>query len=174
VGVRTFRIVPGSSSIETEIRSSIHPIHGRSTEPTGEIEADFDADGRPNLDSPYKAWLEVPVESIKSGNRLNDMEMQRRADVRSYPNIRCDLLKVWATDRPGRYRASIDVTAHGRSRPIEEEFTLSFEGSRLVVEGRHTFDMRDFGVNPPRILTLKVEPEVNVEAHLVAEEEGGT
>jgi hypothetical protein len=34
--------------------------------------------------------------------------------------------------------------------------------------------MRDFGVNPPRILTLKVEPEVNVEAHLVAEEEGGT
>jgi hypothetical protein len=31
--------------------------------------------------------------------------------------------------------------------------------------------MRDFGVNPPRILTLKVDPAVRVRVRLVADEE---
>lgn len=166
-----FRVVPGSSSIDTEVRSSLHPIHGAATRLSGEIEADFDGDGRPLLDRPYRGWVEVPVDAIRSGNRITEMEMQRRADARRYPTIRFEVGRAWRVDGTDRYRAALTVTAHGRTQSIEEDFSLRREGRRLVLEGRHTFDMRDFGVNPPRILTLKVEPEVKVRVRLVADEE---
>jgi hypothetical protein len=63
------------------------------------------------------------------------------------------------------------VTAHGRTQSFEEDFQLRLDGPRLVMEGEHTFDMRDFNVKPPRFLTLKVEPEVTVRARIVADRE---
>jgi polyisoprenoid-binding protein YceI len=165
-------VVPGSSSIETEVQSSVHPIHGKATELTGVIEGDFDAGGRPKLDSPHGAWVEIPVEAIRSGNRLNDIEVRRRADAGRYPNIRFEVDKAWVVDGTDRYRAAVRVTARGQTRSIEEDFVLERDGRRLVLEGEHTFDMRDFGMNPPRIFTLKVEPEVKVSVRLVADEDG--
>jgi hypothetical protein len=50
--VTRFRVVAGSSSIETEVRSSVHPIHGRATELTGVVDVELDGDGRPLLDQP--------------------------------------------------------------------------------------------------------------------------
>lgn len=165
-------MVSGPSSVDTEVRSSLHPIHGRATELSGVIEGDFDGDGRPDLDQPHRAWVEVPVVAIRSGNRLNELEMQRRAEVGKFPNIRFDLERAWQEDGAGdRYRAALSVTAHGRTKSFQEDFRLRLEGRRLVLEGQHTFDMRDFGVNPPRILTLKVDPEVKVSVRLVADEE---
>lgn len=166
-----FRVVPGSSSIDTEVRSSLHPVHGRATELSGEIEAEFDADGRPLLERPHRGWVEVAVEDIRSGNRLTEIEMQRRAEVRSFPTIRFEISRAWQVDGDDRYRAAMTVTAHGRSQPVEEDFSLRRSGRRLILEGRHTFDMRDFGVNPPRILALRVEPQVRVSVRLVADEE---
>jgi polyisoprenoid-binding protein YceI len=167
-------VLSGSSSVETEIRSSMHPIHGRASEVSGQVSGEFDADGRPLLDQPHSGWVEIPVQAIRSGSRLNDMEMQRRADARRYPTIRFEVARAWPVDGTGdRYRATIDVTARGQTRRIEEDFVLRRSGSRLELEGEHTFDMRDFGVNPPRILTLKVEPEVRVRVRLVADEQPG-
>ncbi len=166
-----FRVVPGSSSIDTDVRSSVHPIHGSATEVSGEIEGEFDGDGRPLLDRPHHGWVEVPVRAIRSGNRLTEMEMQRRADVRRYPTIRFEVARAWSLDGGDRYRAALSVTARGRTRSFEEDFRMRRDGRRLVLEGQHTFDMRDFGVDPPRILTLRVEPEVRVRVRLVADEE---
>jgi polyisoprenoid-binding protein YceI len=169
--VTRFRVVPGSSSVETDVRSSLHPIHGAATEVSGAIEAEFDGDGRPLLDRPHRAWVEVPVAAIRTGNRLVEIEMQRRADVRRHPAIRFEASRVWPLDGPDRYRAAVGVTAHGRTQSFDEDFSMRREGRRLVLEGKHTFDMRDFGVDPPRILTLKVDPQVRVSVRLVAEEE---
>jgi polyisoprenoid-binding protein YceI len=170
-GVRRFKIVPGSSSVDTEVRSSVHPIQGKATELRGVVEGEFDGDGRPDLDRPYQGWVEIPVAAIKSGNRITDIEMQRRAEARTYPDIRFEVGQAWTLNGSDRYRARLTVTAHGRTQSIEEDFRLRLEGRRLVLEGQHTFDMRDFGVNPPRILTLKVDPAVRVRVRLVADEE---
>jgi YceI-like domain len=169
--VTRFRVVPGSSSVDTEVRSSVHPIHGQATDLRGVIEVELDGDGGPMLDRPYRGWVEVPVEAIRSGNRITEIEMQRRADARRYPTIRFEVGRAWPLDGADRYRAALTVTAHGRTQTIEEDFSLRRDGRRLVLEGRHTFDMRDFGVNPPRILTLKVDPQVKVSVRLVADEE---
>ena len=39
---------------------------------------------------------------------------------------------------------------------------------KLVVEGRHAFDMRDFGIAPPKFFWLWIEPEVKVGVRIVA------
>ena len=153
------------------MRSSVHPIHGTATELTGVIEGEFDGGGTPLLDRPHQGWVEIPVQAIRSGNRLTELEMQRRADVGRFPTIRFEVSRAWQVDGTDRYRAALHVTAHGRTQSFEEDFRLRRDGRRLVLEGQHTFDMRDFGVNPPRILTLKVEPQVKVSVRLVADEE---
>jgi len=169
--VTRYRVVPGSSSIDTEVRSSVHPIHGRATDVSGVVEAAFDGDGKPLLDQRHGGWVEIPVEAIRSGNRLTDLEMQRRAEVSRYPTIRFEVTRAWPVNGTDRYRAAVSVTAHGRTQAFEEDFRLQRNGGRVVLDGQHTFDMRDFGVNPPRILTLRVEPQVKVSVRLVAEEE---
>ena len=45
------------------------------------------------------------------------------------------------------------------------------DGRSIELEGEASFDIRDFGMEPPRILMLKVEPEVRVTAHVVATKE---
>ena len=42
----------------------------------------------------------------------------------------------------------------------------------LRLTGESIFDIRDFGMDPPRILMLKVEPEVGVRVEILAEREG--
>jgi len=169
VARRTFVITQGESSLQTEVRSSVHPIHARSTEVAGRIEGAFTDDGAPDLEQPHQGHVEVPVRSILSGNRLNDAEMLRRAEVQRYPVLAFDVTGV-AADGDGRYRGSVTVNAHGRTRTQEVPFQLALEGDRLDLRAEHTFDMRDFGLQPPRIFTLKVEPEVRVSVHLVARE----
>jgi len=166
--------VAGSSSIETEVRSSVHPIHGRTTELTGVVDGEFDGDGRPLLDQPHGGWVEIQVEAIRSGNRITELEMQRRADVGRYPTIRFEVRRAWPVNGTDRYRAAVSVSAHGRTQTFEEDFRLRRDNGRLVLDGQHTFDMRDFGVNPPRILALRVHPQVRVSVRLVAEEEPGS
>jgi hypothetical protein len=43
---------------------------------------------------------------------------------------------------------------------------------RIRLTGRSSFDVRDFGMEPPRILMLKVEPQVEVKVEIVAERVG--
>ena len=73
--------------------------------------------------------------------------------------------------RDARTRAGVLFEAHGRASPYEGDFSLRVDGRRLTVEGEHTFDMRDFGVDPPRFLGLKMDPEVNVKVRLEAVED---
>jgi hypothetical protein len=170
--VTRFRLVPAGSTIFTEMRSSMHPINAETRALVGTIEGELGDDGVPRFELDHGARLQLAVETMKSGHRLQDMEMQRRLDVRRYPQIEVVIDRAWQANRPGRYRASVKVIAHGQTRSFEEDFSMSVEGRRLVIEGEHTFDMRDFDVNPPNFLALKVHPEVRVRARIVADQDG--
>ena len=56
-----------------------------------------------------------------------------------------------------------DITFRGVSRNYASEVRFTAVDDRtLRIESESTFDVRDFGLEPPKILTLKVEPEVRV------------
>ncbi len=167
-----YRIVPERSTIAIEARSSLHPIHGEATGLTGVIEAEI-ADGQLDLNAPPTLRLEVPVAKLTSGNALYDSEMQRRIDARRYPTIVAEAKDVRETGTAGLYGVSGDVTSHGVSRPVNGELRITASDERsLVVEGEQTFDIRDFNITPPRIVMLRVNPDVKVTLRLVAEREG--
>ena len=165
--------MPGRSSLETETKSNVHPIYASATRLDGFIEGEIGQDGKPDFESPCKARLEVPLSAMGTGNRLQDMEMQRRMEARQHPVIRVDLIRAWSLNADGRCRAAFEVTARGRSRSYEEDFSLNTSAGRIIVEGQHAFDMRDFGVDPPRFFSMKVEPEVKVRLRIEAEEVQG-
>jgi polyisoprenoid-binding protein YceI len=167
----TYRIVPDLSLVWIEAQSSLHPIHGEGKGLSGSIEAEV-VDGRLNLNGTPQIRLELPIEALKSGKAMEDNEMMRRVDARRYPTIRAEVKDVKESS-PGRYLMLGDLTFHGVTRTVEGEVLLSQPDGNgtLVFDGEQTFDIRDFGVQPPKILMFKVHPDVKVRVRVVAQQE---
>ena len=163
-----FRIVPERSKVFIEAASSVHPIHGEAAGLEGSINADFDGDGL-DLSSQPEMSIELPVERLKSGNRLEDAEMMRRIDARRYPTIRGVVRDIKPQGDDGRYVLTGDLSFHGVTQTIDGEVTISRpDDNTLVIEGAREFDIRDFNVSPPKILMIKVHPEVKVRIRVEA------
>lgn len=147
----------------------MHPIHGEAEGLEGSIEADM-AEGRLNVTGEPRIQIELPVEKLRSGKKLEDVEMMRRIDARRYPRITGETTEL--KENNGRYHIRGDLTFHGVTRQVEGEVTISTPDERsLVIEGEQIFDIRDFGVEPPKILMLKVHPDVRVRVKVVARQE---
>jgi polyisoprenoid-binding protein YceI len=163
-----FRIIPERSRVWIEATSSVHPIHGESEGLSGSITVDVDGDGL-DLSSSPAISVELPVERLKSGNRLEDAEMMRRIDARRYPTIRGVVRDMKSQGVDGQYVVTGDLTFHGVTQSVEGEVKVSRpDDNTLVIEGEHTFDIRDFKVEPPKILMLRVHPEVKVRIRVEA------
>jgi polyisoprenoid-binding protein YceI len=171
--VARYRIVPDRSKVFISARSSLHPIDTRTDGLEGFLDLEVQGSGRVNLTVPPSGHVSFPVERMSSGNPLEDRELRRRIDARRFPTIDGELTGMTDTGRDGRYRVRGEVTFKGATRAYEEEMALTQDGTdRLRLTGESSFDIRDFGMDPPRILMLKVEPEVGVRVEIVAEREG--
>ena len=149
----------------------MHPIRTEATGLEGWLDLDI-GDGVIDVDQPLRGHLEFPVENLKSGNALEDRELRRRIDARRYPMIVGDLNSMKQTDERSRYIVGGDLTFRDTSRSYEDEMTIELPNDRtLSMSGESVFDIRDFGIDPPRILMLKVQPEVTVRVEFVAEKE---
>jgi hypothetical protein len=167
-----YRIVSDRSQVLIDAKSSLHPIHTRSDGLDGFLEMEVYGSGRVNLQSQPLAKLSFPVDKLKSGNPLEDRELKRRIDSRRYPTIDGDLSELRETGKDGHYLARGDLTFRGVTKTYEEEITITQVDDRtLKLEGEHTFDIRDFNMEPPKILMLKVEPRVAVRVEIIAEKE---
>jgi len=168
--VTAFRVIPERSSLIIQARSNVGAINWEATGIEGVIEAGFD-NGDLDLASRPNARLEVSVDRLHSGNKLYDAELLQRIDGRRYPST-CVELRELAPVTGGRYRASGDLTFHGITREVTGTVAVENDGGeRLVVEGEQVFDIRDFDVPSPKILMLKILPDVRVLLLLLAERE---
>jgi polyisoprenoid-binding protein YceI len=168
--VTRYRIIPTRSRVWIDARSNVHPIHTEAVGLEGWLELDF-SDGTVNVDQSPRGHLEFPIDNLESGNALEDREMRRRTDARRYPTITGDLKSMKQTDDASRYMVRGDLTFRGTAQTYEDEMTLNVDDGTVSLTGESTFDIRDFGMEPPRILMLKVQPEVTVRVEIVAEKE---
>jgi polyisoprenoid-binding protein YceI len=167
-----YQISPTRSKVVIDATSNVHPIHSETDGLEGWIDLEVQGGGRVNLTIPPKAQLSLPVQQLKSGNPLQDRELKRRIDARRYPTIDGQLTEMKETAGDGRYLVSGDVTFLGTTRHYEDEMNVAqIDDSTIELEGSSTFDIRDFGMQPPRILMLKVAPDVTVTVNIVAEKE---
>jgi polyisoprenoid-binding protein YceI len=124
-----------------------------------------------DLGAQVRAILELPISALSSGNPLYDREMRRRVDARRYPRIEAVLTRMEPAGADGIYQAEGEVTFRGITRQVSDEVRLSCPApGTIVFEGQHVFNLPDFGMEPPRILMLRVYPDVKVRVRIVARE----
>ena len=148
-------------------RSSLHPIHAETRGLSGWIRSDVGSgSGEVRVEA---GQLEIPLASLSSQNALYDSELRRRIDIRRHPTANAELSDWQPTERPGSYRVRGDVTFRGVTVDVEDEITVSVQDDETVLlDGSRVFDIRDFGMEPPRLLALRVHPEVTIRIALVA------
>jgi polyisoprenoid-binding protein YceI len=165
----TFRIVPQRSKVVIDARSNVHPIHSGADGLEGDVVLEFDGAGAVDTSASHSGRLRLPVDRLRSGNRLEERELQRRLDARRFPTIEGELETLEAVGEDGTYRVRGSVSFRGVERSCEDEMTIHLLDSKTVqLKGKSRFDIRQFGMEPPRILVLRVEPEVEVAVDIVA------
>jgi polyisoprenoid-binding protein YceI len=166
-----FEVDPQASAVAVAANSTVHAVHITAHGVTGVLEGELTQSGEVNLAQAHHAWLSLPVEALRSGNVVQDMEMDRRMDAAHHPTIDCEIDRLSRTG-PGRYLAAGRLAVHGQTRAVEAEVSLSATAAgHVVIEVEHTFDMRDFGISPPRLLVLKMDPVVAVRVRIEADRE---
>jgi polyisoprenoid-binding protein YceI len=167
--VSSYRIVPEESTVHIAARSNVHPINTRTAGLEGAVDLEFDDDGNVDLGAMPAGRLSFPVELLRSGNPFEDRELRKRIDARQFPTIAGVMTAVSTTSRPGRYLVTGDLTFRGVTRTHVGEMDIAVvDDDTIRLVGESAFDVRDFGMQPPRILVLRVEPDVTVRVELLA------
>lgn len=154
-----YELVPAESRLAISARSTTHPIQVEAGSVHGEFRA---ADGdAPGFGSP--ARLVVDVAGLQSGNLLIDRETRRRLDLRRHPSISAEVTSAHPTGESGCFRCEGTVTVMGVTRPASGEISVEVGADGAIrLHGQQTFDVREWGLQPPRLLVLRVQPEVEV------------
>jgi polyisoprenoid-binding protein YceI len=167
--VARYTIVPERSQVWIDARSNVHPIHSATSGLEGHVELELGAEGTIDPSSVPSGRLSLAVDRLKSGNRLEDRELQKRIDSQKFPRIEGVLGQMVQDGSDGSYRVRGDVIFRGVTRPHEDLMTIRQLDARTIsLTGSSRFDIRDFGMQPPKVLMLKVEPEVDVKVEIVA------
>ncbi len=164
-----YSIVPDRSQVWIDARSNLHPIHSSTSGLEGYVELDLAPSGTVDLAGTAAGRLSLPVNRLKSGNRMEDRELQKRIDARKFPRIEGQLEQIAPDGSDASYRVSGEVTFRGVSRRHEDRMDIRPLDDRTIrMSGESSFDIRDFGMQPPKVLLLKVEPEVQVRVEIYA------
>jgi len=147
-------------------RSSLHPINTETRGITGWFEAANRDDGTLDLDHPINGELELTVDRLTSGNALYDRELRRRIDARRYPTIGGKVTGITLAGSHPRYSVKGDVSFHGKIRTFEHEMDIEVGDGQVSLTGAYVFDIREFGMEPPSMLMIRVYPEISVRVEL--------
>jgi polyisoprenoid-binding protein YceI len=156
--------------VRIDAGSNVHSIRARADGLQGYVDLESYGSGHVDLNAEPAGRISFAVSRLTSGNRLEDRELQKRVDSRRYPTIDGLLTGMASSGGDGGYRVSGDLTFRGVTRHCEGDMTVEFVTEETVtLAGASTFDIRDFGMQPPKILMFKVEPTVHVRVEILAE-----
>jgi len=150
----------------------VHPIHSGTDGVEGYVDLELASDGHLDMTTHPTGELTLLVEKLSSGNRLEDRELHRRIDSRRYPSILGVLKQVEPSGGEEMYKVNGDITFRGVTRQYVDVMSISrLDAYTVQLEGKSRFDIREFGMEPPRLLMARVEPEVDVRIQIVAVKE---
>ena len=93
--------------------------------------------------------------------------MRKLVDAARFPKVAADLRSLELLS-PSRYKASGEITFAGRARGYEGEVTIAGDRESVTIDGELPVDIRDFGLKPPSLVILKVDPVLRIRLRLVA------
>jgi len=164
----TYRIVPERSQLRAEARATLHSVRVQTCGFEGFVEAEVE-NGQALLLLPIH--VELSVARLKSGNALLDGELQHRLEGRKFPKVIGEAREITPLEK-SRFGVRADLTLHGVTRPLQVQAAVKIlDPETLQIEGEQVIDIRDFGIDPPKLLFLRVEPRVRAYAAIVAQRE---
>jgi polyisoprenoid-binding protein YceI len=167
--VARYEIAPERSQVWIDARSNVHPIHSSTNGLEGFVDLDLAPDGAVDLSTSPSGQLSLSVDRLSSGNRMEDRELHKRIDSRRYPTIDGVLGTVTRNGGDSSYRVSGDLSFRGVSRQLEDQMTIRrIDDDTIQLDGSSRIDIRQFGMEPPRVLMLKVQPEVDIRVEIIA------
>ncbi len=162
-----YNIDSDRSELSAEARSSLHPIHSQTRQLSGWVEAVL-VDGAVDTAQPANARIELSTESIQADNALVNREIQKRLDARRYPTVVVEIHQVVGPSE-GRYEVHGELALRHVTKPVTGHATLvAGDDSTLEITGELTIDVRDFDLDPPKLLGMRVYPDVAVSVRIVA------
>lgn len=141
--------------------SSVHPIRWTARSLGGSLTASVDSDAL-NAKEPIEGVLSVAVADLKSGTTAYDLQLPRAVHAKKFPEIRATLNHLEPIEGE-TYRASGSLSFHGSELEIEAPIRVQTRDGKIRLSGELGADLRSFGFEPPRVLGLKVHPEVRIE-----------
>lgn len=164
-----YEIAPERSHLWIDARSNVHPIHASTDGLEGYVDIELVSDGGVDVEAGPSGKLSLSVDKIRSGNRMEDRELNKRIESRRFPTIVGVLNAMEPSGRAGGYRVRGDITFRGVTHSCEELMNISRVDDRTIrLDGRSRLDIRQFGMEPPRVLMARVEPEVDIRVEIVA------
>ena len=155
-----YAVDPDRSEVTVYASSSLHGITGHADGLRGWV----DVDGT----TITGARIELDAERLAWGNPLLDRETRRRIDADRHPTI-VGAMTAADSNTNGSMDLSGTITFHGVEREVRGTVTITStdpdgdaDADGLVIEGEQTFDVRDWDLEPPRLLMLKVDPDIRV------------
>ena len=155
-----YDIVGEGSEVTIGATSSLHAITGHADELRGwiDLEGTQITGARIELDAQRLGW----------GNPLLDRETRRRIDTAKHPTIVGTMTTLGSRDDASMGLRGT-IAFHGVEREVGGSVTVTTEvDGAVLIEGEQVFDVRDWGLEPPRLLMLKVDPEIRVSVRVLA------
>lgn len=159
-------IVPEESTVWIEGSSTLHAIRAEADGLHGWVRADIGPDGFAPR-TRVRGEIAIDVERLASGNALVDMETRRRIDARRHPEITG---VVASSSRISATEVTLSGTIGLRGEYVDVSGIMHLtppEGGTAILEGDATFDVRLWGLKPPRLGLLRVSPDIDVRIRLV-------
>jgi polyisoprenoid-binding protein YceI len=155
------RILQGVLSFDG--RATVGDFTGTSTSVTGEMTG--------GELSQVRGWVELPVQTLETGNGKRDKDLNKSMESDKYPTIRFDLTGVM----PGAARGdTVDVSLlgtfriHGVERADTIAATVVLGADRVQVRGRTPLNLRDYRIGglSKGLGMLRVQEEIVVRLDL--------
>jgi hypothetical protein len=164
-----FRIDPDRCAVVIAGTVKRRPFERRVGGLEGFVDLGLDPDGSVDVATGAAAELILPATELRGRNPLETRELRRRIHAGRFPALGARLETVRESGVDGSCIAVGQVTVRGRTCRAEDTVRLTLvDPGTLRIEGAHTFDVRAFGVDPPRVLGGHLDPVVRVRVDLIA------
>lgn len=157
-----YTINPQQSSLEIVGTSSIHDweIKAKSFSGTAAISEE-------NGLTIDQLGFDVKVAHLKSDYTAMDKNTRKALNAEKYPTIHYELLKVINSKNDGKNYTLLTkgkLTIAGKTKEVEMTVKAVKESSKAKFSGKLTFDMTDFGVDPPTAVmgTIKTGNQITI------------
>ncbi|HTM20243.1 MAG TPA: YceI family protein [Kofleriaceae bacterium] len=161
-----YRVDSAASRLLVQARSKIHDTRTEFTRITGEV----DADPAALTERGASARFSVDMAAFDAGGWMKNKKLEKDLDLARHPQASFELraLRDVVRAADGGFTATAVGTLRYRGRELE--VTIAGRGriddGAIEASGSFDLDIRQVGMEPPKFLVFKVEPEVTIEVTL--------